>query len=282
MTRTHRVGAVTLSVGVVTDVGMKRKLNEDSYVAQAPIYVVADGMGGYEAGDRASSAVIDAFESTFHGHEIATIDLVGSALERADEQVATVAGTTSRGAGSTVTGAVIVDHDGVPSWLIFNVGDSRVYRNIGSSLQQLTVDHSLGQELYAAGKLTAAEFAAFPDRNVITRAIGAADSSADSWITPVVNGERLLICSDGLTSEVADETIRASLTMGGVPESVAWGLTDLAKRSGGKDNITVIVIDVISGGGNVPQDASTGTSMRLGRDNTDEENDETTIPVDRR
>ncbi|WP_010202227.1 PP2C family protein-serine/threonine phosphatase [Salinibacterium sp. PAMC 21357] len=281
MTRTHRVGGVTLSVGVVTDVGMKRQLNEDSYVAQAPIYVVADGMGGYEAGDRASSAVVDAFETVLRGNTVATVELISAALERADELVAAVAGTTSRGAGSTVTGAAIVDHDGVPSWLVFNVGDSRVYRNIGSLLQQITVDHSLGQELFDAGELTAEEFASFPDRNVITRAIGAPDSTADSWITPIVNGERLLICSDGLTSEVADETIRASLTMGGVPDSVAWGLVDLAKRAGGKDNITVIVIDVISGGGDVARDGSTGSWMRVGL-SAEDENDETTIPVGRR
>jgi len=270
---------VTLSVGVVTDVGMKRKLNEDGYLAQAPVYVVADGMGGYEAGDLASGAVIEAFRVALDGHETASLDLVSEALDRADELVAVVAADTTRGAGSTVAGAAIVDDGGTPHWLVFNVGDSRVYRNIGSSLQQLTVDHSLGQELFTAGKLTAEQFANYPDRNVITRAIGAPDSTADSWITPVINGERLLICSDGLTSEVADETIRASLTMGGVPSSVAWGLVDLAKRAGGRDNITVIVIDVLSGGADVARDASTGSSLRTPADEVDEG---TTIPVGQR
>lgn len=281
MTRAHRVGAVTLAVGVVTDVGMKRKLNEDGYFAEAPAYVVADGMGGYEAGDRASAAVVEAFATTLAGHEVATLDLISDALGRADDLVADVASATTRGAGSTVAGAAIVDHEGVPSWLVFNVGDSRVYRNLGSSLQQLTVDHSLGQELFTAGKLTREEFDNFPDRNVITRAIGAPDSSADSWITPVVNGERLLICSDGLTSEVPDETIRASLTMGGVPESVATGLVDLAKRAGGKDNITVIVVDVISGGADAVSDGGTSSSLRVVM-GLDESSEETTIPVGRR
>lgn len=267
-------GTVELLVAGLTDVGLKRKHNEDSILVLPALFVVADGMGGYEAGDQASAAVVAAFHSVGADRERLTLDLLREALEGADEGVAVVADGTRRGAGSTVAGAAIVDQDGAPHWLIFNVGDSRVYRHAGSVLQQVTVDHSLGQELYAAGRITAAELAVFPDRNVITRAIGAVDAEADSWLMPVRNGERLLVCSDGLTSEVPDELIRHTMTVGGEPAAVAETLVELAKRSGGRDNISVIVVDVVGGGAEFGVDASTAVD-------DDEEGFllETTVPV---
>ncbi|MET0304524.1 MAG: serine/threonine-protein phosphatase, partial [Microbacteriaceae bacterium] len=155
---------------------------------------------------------------------------------------------TRRGAGSTATGVVLVEHAGAPHWLVFNVGDSRVYRHVGSELEQLTVDHSLGQELVDRGELRQDEIDTFAQRNVITRAIGAPDQTADSWLMPITNGERLLLCSDGLSSEVGEEGIRAILTMSGRPEAAAEALVSTAKRNGGRDNITVVVLDVLAGG----------------------------------
>jgi len=239
---------VRVAVGAATDVGLKRKLNEDSILVEPAAFVVADGMGGYEAGDQASRAVTEAFRRVGAGDRGMSLESIREALEIADEAVAEVAVATARGAGSTVAGAAIVEQDGEPHWVFFNVGDSRVYRHVGSILQQITVDHSLGQELYQSGQITADELAVFPERNVITRAIGAAEAEADSWVAPVMNGERLLICSDGLTSEVPDELIRATLTMGGQPGTVALELIELAKRAGGRDNVSVIVVDVLSGG----------------------------------
>jgi protein phosphatase len=136
----------------------------------------------------------------------------------------------------------------VASWVFFNVGDARVYRHRGSTLQQVTVDHSLGQELYAAGRISADELAVFPDRNVVTRAMGATDSRADSWVAPVMHGERILVCSDGLPTEVPDEVIRATLTSTGGAEAAASALIALAMRAGARDNVTVIVADVVAGG----------------------------------
>jgi len=255
-------GGVELAVAAVTDPGLKRTVNEDSYLAEAPVFLVADGMGGYEAGDRASAAVVSAFRGRLVNREYAELNDIRDALLAADDQVAAVAAETTRGAGSTVTGIALVQHDGAPFWLIFNVGDSRVYRHVGSDLTQLTVDHSLGQELIERGELRREDLATYPDRNVITRAIGAADSMADSWLVPVVNGERLLICSDGLHSEVDDEGIRAVLTMNGKPESAAQALVNRAKQNGGRDNISVIVLDVLSGGGDAVADATTGGASR--------------------
>lgn len=251
-------GTVHLAVAAVTDPGLKRTINEDAYLAEAPVFIVADGMGGYEAGDRASAAVVEAFRGRLLGREFAELEDVRDALLAADDEVAAVAAGTSRGAGSTVAGMALVRYDGAPHWLVFNVGDSRVYRQVGSSLDQLTTDHSLGQELIERGELRREDLATFPDRNVITRAIGAADSMADSWLLPVVNGERLLVCSDGLHSEVDDESIRAELTMNGRPETAARALVARAKQNGGRDNISVIVLDVVAGGGDAAIDVTTG------------------------
>jgi serine/threonine protein phosphatase PrpC len=260
------IDSVTLSFAAVTDTGLKRTVNEDSYLALSPVFLVADGMGGYEAGDLASAAVVNAFSSTIRGPRFAEFVQVREALLAADDEVAEVAGGTQRGAGSTVSGIVLVEHDDVPHWLVFNVGDSRVYRHFGTELTQVTTDHSLGQELVDRGELRRDQMSSFAERNVITRAIGAPDSLADSWLMPVVNGERLLICSDGLHSEVDDETIKATLTMGGRPESAAEARVRQAKAAGGRDNITVIVLDVVAGGSDAQSDVTTGQFVRSALD----------------
>lgn len=226
-----------------------------------PAFVVADGMGGYESGDLASAAVVEAFADHLSGDRFGQFEEVQAALLAADDRVEVVASATNRGAGSTATGVVLVSHDNRPHWLVFNVGDSRVYRHLGTELEQLTRDHSLGRELVDAGQLAEQDLATFTDRNVITRAIGAADSLADSWLMPVVTGERLLLCSDGLHGELDDEAIRAVLTMSGRPENAAQVLVDRANESGGRDNITVVVIDVIAGG--VPVHGGGSTDARL-------------------
>ena len=277
------VGEVRLTVSELTDTGRKRKVNEDSILVSSPVFLVADGMGGYEAGDRASAAVVDAFRTHLAGTGFGTLDSIRDALVAADAGVAVVAGDTKRGAGSTVAGAVLIEHEGEPFWLVFNVGDSRVYRHYGSELEQLTVDHSLGQEKVDRGEMRREDMATYADRNVITRAIGAADSTADSWLVPVTNGERLLICSDGLSSELDDESIRATLTMGGTPESVVGALVQRANLNGGRDNISVVVIDVLSGGGETDGDYTTGIGgLRDGLDgdpSADDSLDDTTIRV---
>jgi serine/threonine protein phosphatase PrpC len=267
---------IQLTAAVATDVGLVRRANEDSALAEWPVFVVADGMGGYEAGDRASAAVVAAFREHVAGGEVASVAQVRAALAAASAGVDAVAASTDRGAGSTVAGIALVEDDDGPAWLVFNVGDSRVYRHHGIELEQLTVDHSLGQELVESGELRPDELATFSRRNVITRAIGAPDSTADSWLLPVVNGERLLICSDGLTSEVSDEGIRATLTMSGRPESAAAALVQRALQAGGRDNVTVVVVDVIAGGIDEQSDATTGVPS-LARAVVDD--DTTTIPV---
>ena len=270
------VSSVVLNVASLTDTGLKRTANEDSVLDASPVFLVADGMGGHEAGDRASAAVVAAFEP-LRGRAV-EIDDVRDALSRAAAVVEDIAAEHRRGAGSTVTGVALLEHEGTPHWLVFNVGDSRVYRHHGNELTQLTIDHSLGQELVDAGELRAEDLASFSQRNVITRAIGAPDSTADSWLLPVVDGERLLLCSDGLSGEVSDEAIRATLTMTGRPETAAAALVRRALQAGGRDNVSVIVIDVVSGGARTRPDDRTGGRIAASA-LTDSMLEGTTIPV---
>lgn len=228
--------------------GRVRPVNEDCVLARSPVFLVADGMGGHSAGDLASAAVVGAFTRQVVGHPAATIDIVRVALEDADRDVRAIGSLSRRGAGSTVTGVALVQHGGMPHWLVFNVGDSRVYRLAGGVLDRLTVDHSVVQEMLDAGTLRPEDVARAPQRNVVTRAIGAADPTADSWLVPVVTGDRLMLCSDGLYRELADESLRAALTMAGRPQSAVDTLISLANRAGGRDNISAVVLDVRAGG----------------------------------
>lgn len=241
--------AVVLDAAARTHVGMVRKVNEDSLIAQHPVFFVADGMGGHEAGDLASAAAVRAFEVLAGSTTKLRPADVDAAIELARGAVSAIAEQTERGAGCTLTGIVLVEHAGEPCWYVVNIGDSRVYEHSGTSLMQLTLDHSLQAELRASGNPNAA---AAP-RNVITRALGSEDSRHDAWLIPVTTGSRMLLCSDGLTNEVSDEQIRAVLTVGGRPDAVAEELVRLACASGGRDNVTVVVVDTVSGLD--PQDA---------------------------
>lgn len=259
----HADPTVSLTAGFRTDVGRRRATNEDSLLAASPIFVVADGMGGHEAGDRASAAVVAAF-ATLEGRLDLTVDDVAVAVDRAHAAVREIAAGTRKGAGSTLTGLALVQQDGRPCWLVMNIGDSRVYRLLGTDLAQLTVDHSVVQELVDAGSLRPEDVGSFSRRNVITRAVGAPASNADYWLYPVTTGERFLVCSDGLSGELSAETICAGLTLGGRPQQTADLLLEQALERGGRDNITLLVIDVLAGGR--PANAGVSTSDVLDTD----------------
>ncbi len=249
---------VQVTVGASTDTGLRRRANEDSHLAAFPVFLVADGMGGHEAGDLASAAVIEVFRRFVGRHDVHP-DEVASAVAEAHERVSEVASATTRGAGSTLTGVVCVRHGGVPRWLVLNVGDSRVYRLAAERLTQLTTDHSVAQELVDQGRLSREQMSSYEGRNVITRAIGEERSPADFWMLPVVTGERLLVCSDGLTGELSDGVIQAGLMMGGAPAQTAQSLVVQAVQAGGRDNVTVVVADVIGGGLSVHSEDVTGS-----------------------
>lgn len=256
-----RLAPLTLNASGASNRGLQRALNEDSFLADFPVFIVADGMGGHDAGDRASAAVIDVFRSLVRRDDLRPEEVL-PLVAAAQQAVAEIASETTRGAGSTLSGAIAVRHDnGERHWLILNVGDSRVYRAIGDRFEQLTVDHSLAQELIERGELDPSEAHAFAGRNVITRAIGDPESEPDFWLVPMVSGERLLVCSDGLTGELSDETIKVGLTFGGSTEHTATTLINQALEHGGNDNITVVIVDVLEGG--IDPGQETPTSGRV-------------------
>ena len=240
-----RDASVRISWAAATDTGRRRSANEDSWVAKLPLFAVADGMGGHSAGDLASAAVVEHLADVARGAFVTT-DGIERALDAATDDIVELASETELGVGTTVTGAALVLQDDSPYFAIFNIGDSRVYRFERNELAQVTRDHSVVQELVDAGALSAADAEHHPDSNIITRAVGfGARPALDYWMLPPRAGMRLLVCSDGLTKEVSDTRIRMHLAAGLSPVETAGALVDAALASGGRDNVTVIVIDVI-------------------------------------
>lgn len=230
-----------------SDAGNRRAHNEDSWGAAFPAYLVADGMGGNEAGDLASQAVVDAVSGSLPPGEFSTPALLSTALSRAASAVAAL-GTGSRAPGSTLTGVAFQEYRGKPCAAVFNVGDSRTYLLSEGSFEQVSVDHSVVQELLSAGSVTGVEARALPRRNVITRALGAGsapDVAADIFMVPVHRGDRWVICSDGLPGEVTDALIEMVVRHVRDCGAAADELVAQALVAGGKDNITVVIVDVV-------------------------------------
>lgn len=236
---------ITVRCGAATDAGLRRRINEDSFLARSPLFLVADGMGGHQAGEIASATVIDEF-AAFAGRDSLTIDDVHAAVARARRRVDAIASAAGAGAGTTLSGVVIADVAGEGYWLAVNLGDSRTYRLSEGVFEQVSVDHSVVQELIDSGELTAEAAHRDTRRNVITRAIGAgSDGEPDYWMIPAEAGDRILVCSDGLSSELEDSRIHDVLRDETDPQSAAARLVHEAIVSGGRDNITVLVVDAI-------------------------------------
>lgn len=227
-----------------THTGHRRAANEDSYVARSPLFAVADGMGGHSAGDLASAAVVERLDDAITG-DFMPARAVERALERATEYIGLIAQDSELGVGTTVTGAVVTEHHESACFAIFNVGDSRVYSFEDDVLTQVTRDHSVVQDLVDSGLISRDEADDHPDANIITRAIGFnAAPAPDFWMLPIHLGQRLLICSDGLTREVSAEELSRQLSTREDPASTVSALIESALESGGRDNITAIIVDV--------------------------------------
>jgi serine/threonine protein phosphatase PrpC len=241
-----RGGTVEIAWAAASDTGRRRQHNEDSFVAQPPLFAVADGMGGHSAGDLASAAVVTRLSEADLG-DFGTPEVIGDALHLATLDIAEVADEASLGVGTTVTGAMLSLDGDEPSWIVFNVGDSRVYVFDNDRLVQVTVDHSVVQEMVDAGMIAAADAESHPDSNIITRAVGFnADPIPDYWQLPVRTGMRVLLCSDGLTKEVAADGIADVLATIGQPDDAVSKLVSLALEAGGRDNVTALVVDVLA------------------------------------
>jgi PPM family protein phosphatase len=248
------VNQVELHYGAATDVGLVREVNEDSYLADPPVFVVADGMGGHDGGDIASRIVVEEFArladvgyDARRGPHVVTATL-RQCQRRLDQYADHHRG--SDGArwhgGTTAVVALLMEEDGGPRWLLANLGDSRIYRFAHGELARVSVDHSVVQELVDAGTITEEDAAVHPERHIITRALGGPESvEPDFFVLPLADAERVLLCSDGITGMVGDDEIAALLADSADPRDAAERLVSAALAAGGIDNATAVVVDVM-------------------------------------
>ncbi len=238
-----------LAWGASSHVGMVRQQNEDAFVAESNVFAVADGMGGHNAGEVASALAVEglrrAAAAGFSAAEglIAAINTTNATIHEASGGL-----SEQRGMGTTLTALVpLPATDGEPQRVVVaNVGDSRIYLWRGNELKQVSADHSYVQELLSEGLITAAEARIHPRRNIVTRALGIeGDVNADSWVLPMVVGDRYVLCSDGLVDEVDDAEIAAILRASTNPQVAADHLVQVANNHGGRDNTTVVVVDIL-------------------------------------
>ena len=245
-------GELHLQVASASHAGMVRAVNEDSLFAEPPVFAVADGMGGHSFGDRASATAVLALHEEFDPGQATDPDHVFAAIRRANaavrELTAWAAGGTTI-SGTTLAGlAAVVEHPGADlRWMVFNLGDSRVYRwGDADGLHRISVDHSLVQELLDAGLIDEDGARQHPERNVITRALGAADEvQPEAWLLPATHPQTFLICSDGLTKELDDHRIAELLAPLDADEGLDAAVDRLvaaALAAGGADNISVVLV----------------------------------------
>ena len=230
----------------LSDTGRKRRQNEDAYVCDPPLFAIADGMGGAQAGEVASRLAAAVFEegaAAIQGEDgVATVVRAANAriFERAVHDPAVA------GMGTTATVAVV--DEAAATVTIAHVGDSRAYLYRLGFLDQLTTDHSLVGELIRSGRLTEDEAAVHPHRSVITRALGTdADVEVDTLTLDVAPGDLVLLCSDGLSAMVRDdEIVRVLEATGAAPREAAAALVSAANAAGGEDNVTVVLFELVA------------------------------------
>lgn len=239
---TRRLGRKPASTfGSRTDVGCVREHNEDSLVVAPPLYVVCDGMGGHAAGEVASEIAVNVIADRAPATPDAAA--LGQAVEEANLAIIQAAreGVGRAGMGCTCTAAILENE----RLIVAQVGDSRAYLLHGGTLQQITRDHSLMADFIEAGQITPEEARVHPQRSVITRALGSDPrTQPDLFEINVNTGDRLLICSDGLTSMIEDYEIEDILNRTPDPQIAASKLVNAAIAAGGHDNVTVIVVNV--------------------------------------
>lgn len=225
----------------LTDVGRVRAHNEDAVLLEPPLFAVADGLGGHEAGEVASGIAVQALVEAAPAH--ADAKALGRAVRAANREVIKAAreGRGREGMGTTLTTAVVEGGRIV----VAHVGDSRAYLLHGDTLERVTRDHSMVADMIEQGTLTEEASRTHPHRSVITRALGTDPNMyADTYEVDAQPGDRLLLCSDGLTGMLTDDRIAEVLGAYGDPELAARMLVDAANEAGGHDNISVVVVDV--------------------------------------
>jgi len=229
----------------MTDPGKVRKNNEDSLLTgegrDETLFVVADGIGGFEAGEVASSIAVDVLK------ELPSSESLEDAIREANRRILAASRSDEKlsGMGTTVVAARFSEKNREPVIEVSHVGDSRAYLMRGGELKPVTEDHSLVAELVRSGDLTRAQASEHPQKNLITRALGAEDTvEVDTAVLPVEPHDRFVLCSDGLTDMVTEDGLREILAASPDPEKAARSLVHAALDAGGADNVTVVIIDV--------------------------------------
>lgn len=244
-----------LQWGSYTDTGMVRQQNEDALLAEPGLFAVADGMGGHNAGEVASAIAITTLRAALR-NGVGDHDQLRELIQQANTAIYTASldDSTQRGMGTTLT-AVAVVHGHHNLVLVANVGDSRTYLLRAGVLERVTLDHSYVQELVNEGVISIEEARQHPRKNIVTRALGI-DRNVTVDITPLslVQGDRLLLSSDGLFDEIPDDEIGAILTRQSDPTMCAEMLVLAANAAGGHDNTSVVVVDVLGDDEIVPVD----------------------------
>jgi protein phosphatase len=240
----------TLRAGASTDTGQVRANNQDAILVAEPVFAVADGMGGHAAGEIASQVAIESLQDD----DASNLAALEAAVRRANRAVWERASDDPelRGMGTTLCVVALApagpDAEGTSDEriLVANVGDSRVYQFHDGDITQITDDHSLVEDLVREGRLSHEEARSHPQRNILTRVLGnEPDVEVDAWEIVPQRGDRYLLCSDGLFNEVEDERIASVLRRLTDPEDAAHELVALANQHGGRDNVSVVVVDVV-------------------------------------
>ncbi len=237
---------ISIASTALTHPGRVRTSNEDSLVVTERLAAVADGLGGHAAGEVASKIAVDRMRELGDVADLHPDHIIEAIADTNRLILAAVReNPDTAGMGTTITGVAAVTLDGVEHAAVFNVGDSRTYRLVEGDFAQVSVDHSEVQELQDAGQITAEDAASYPRRNIITRCLGTEPApQPDLWVFVPSGTERFVLCSDGLSGEVADDAIAATVRENTDAEQAAESLLQQALDSGGRDNVTVIVVDM--------------------------------------
>ena len=238
----------------ITDIGRKRELNEDYiYTSGQPIgalpnlFIVADGMGGHKAGDYASVHTVDRFVEVIRelGEEHGVQDAINEAVTAANAYIYQRSRENSNlsGMGTTLVLASCIGNEAI----VANIGDSRLYL-VNDAMTQITGDHSLVEEMVTLGGIDREMARNHPDKNIITRAVGVKEKvAADFFEVDLTKGDKLLLCSDGLTNMLRDEEIYQIIQDNKELEQAAKALVDAANENGGRDNIAVVLVEPFGG-----------------------------------
>lgn len=240
--------------GAATDIGLAREANEDSYLAAAPLFVVADGMGGHMAGDVASRLAVEALARLAPQEPSALADAVREANREVHDHAAEQ--PELMGMGTTITAMLAGPHGAD----IAHVGDSRAYLLRSGSLTRVTRDHSVVERMVREGRIDPEEADHHPQRSLLERALGVEpDVEVDSYNIATQPGDRIMLCSDGLTTMVDDQQILEILAAEPDPEAASQMLITRALEAGGSDNITVVIVDYLG----IPDGGETQTAQAL-------------------